>query len=80
MRDRGYDLTQHRSLSEIPKTEYAAIVTMGCGDACPAAEAKRREEWNIPDPKVMSPEEFRKVRDLIEKKVKALIEEELSGA
>jgi protein-tyrosine-phosphatase len=82
MRERGYDLTQHtsKSLSEIPKTEYAAIVTMGCGDACPAVEAKRREEWNIPDPKAMPAPEFRAVRDLIDKKVKTLIEEELSGA
>jgi protein-tyrosine-phosphatase len=35
--------------------------------------AKKREEWKIPDPRDMTPEEFRGVRDLIELKVKELI-------
>jgi protein-tyrosine-phosphatase len=42
---------------------------MGCGDECPLVIAKRREDWQIPDPKHLSPEEFRKVRDLIEARV-----------
>jgi protein-tyrosine-phosphatase len=32
-------------------------------------KARRREEWNIPDPKHMSDDEFRAVRDLIREKV-----------
>jgi protein-tyrosine-phosphatase len=50
----GYDLTQRhsKSLSDIPPTEYDAVVGMGCGDeGCPLVRAKRREEWDIPDPK-----------------------------
>jgi protein-tyrosine-phosphatase len=31
-------------------------------------------DWKIPDPKDMTPERFREVRDLIEAKVKELIE------
>jgi len=31
------------------------------------------EDWNIPDPKNMPPEQFREVRDLIESKVKSLL-------
>jgi protein-tyrosine-phosphatase len=54
--------------------EIDAAVTMGCGDACPLVLAKQRLEWNIPDPKAMSPEDFREVRNLIESKVKELIE------
>ena len=75
MRERGYDLTQHRSksLSEIPEVEYDVAVTMGCGDACPLVKARRREEWQIPDPKEMPADQFRAVRDLIEEKVKALL-------
>jgi protein-tyrosine-phosphatase len=46
---------------------------MGCGDACPLVKAKRREEWNIPDPKEMLPEQYRQVRDLIERKVRELL-------
>ena len=75
MRERGYDLSRHvsKSLSEIPAVEYDVAVTMGCGDACPNVRATQREDWNIPDPKAMSQKEFRKVRDLIEQQVKALL-------
>ena len=75
MREIGYDLTRHRSksLAEIPAGEYEVAVTMGCGDACPAVQARRHEEWNIPDPKAMLPDEFRTVRDLIEERVRRLI-------
>ena len=75
MRELGYDLTQHRSkgLAELPDVEYAVAVTMGCGDECPLLRARRREDWGIPDPKALPPEQFRAVRDLIEQKVKALL-------
>jgi arsenate reductase (thioredoxin) len=75
----GYDLSKHlsKSLSEIPDIEYDFVATMGCGDECPFVHAKRREDWNIPDPKHMPPEEFRAVRDLIENKVKELLSGEL---
>ena len=72
MRELGYDLSRHgsKSLAEIPDVEYDFVATMGCGDACPFVRAKVREDWQIPDPREMPPEEFRKVRDLIETKVK----------
>ena len=77
MQEIGYDLSRHgsKSLQDIPDIEYDAVVTMGCGDACPFVRAKRREDWQIPDPKRMDPEEFRQVRDLIQGKVKRLLEE-----
>jgi arsenate reductase len=46
---------------------------MGCGDACPLVKAARREDWQIPDPKELPDDEFRRVRDSIEEKVKALL-------
>ena len=49
------------------------VITMGCGDECPLVRAKLREDWQIPCPKTMPPEEFREVRDLIERKVKELL-------
>ena len=75
MHEVGYDLSRQRSkaLSEISTGEYDVAVTMGCGDACPNVRAKQREDWNIPDPKALPPDEFRKVRDLIERKVKTLL-------
>jgi arsenate reductase len=75
MKEIGYDLSRHgsKSLSEVPNVEYDAVVTMGCGDKCPFVRAKRREDWKVLDPKNMSPEEFRKVRDEIERKVANLL-------
>lgn len=71
MREIGYDLTKHnsKSLKEIPDVEYDCVVTMGCGDACPLVRARRHEDWAIPDPKELSPEQFRETRNLIERKV-----------
>jgi protein-tyrosine-phosphatase len=81
MREVGYDLARHhsKSLAEIPDAEYDVAVTMGCGDECPLLRAKRREDWAIPDPKAMPPDEFRAVRDLIERKVKELLAELFSS-
>ena len=74
MRELGYDLSAHRSksLDDLPDETFDVAVTMGCGDACPTLKAKRREDWQIPDPKALSPEEFRAARDLIGAKVKEL--------
>lgn len=73
----GYDLTTHssKSLDQFNGQQIDVAVTMGCGDACPLVRAQRREEWNIPDPKEMLPEQYREVRDLIEQKVRKLLEE-----
>jgi arsenate reductase len=75
MREVGCDLTTHtsKSLDDVPAGEYDAAITMGCGDACPAVRARRREDWSIPDPKELPDDEFRKVRDLIEQKVRELL-------
>jgi len=80
MQEVGYNLTTHQSkgLEQFAGQEFDAVVTMGCGDECPLVLGKRRFEWRIPDPKMMPPEQFRLVRDLIEAKVKALLTE-LSG-
>jgi protein-tyrosine-phosphatase len=76
MKEVGYDLTQHQSkgLSDLPDGEFEVVVGMGCGDeGCPLVRAKRHEEWAIPDPKEMPPEQYRATRDLIERKIKDLL-------
>jgi protein-tyrosine-phosphatase len=75
MREIGYDLARHtsKSLSEIPDIEYDVAITMGCGDECPMVRAKRRESWDIPDPKNLHLEEVTAIRDLIGTKVKELL-------
>lgn len=78
MKELGYDLSTHKSksLDEIKMhAPFDAVVTMGCGDACPWMPAKRFIDWQIPDPKHMEPGEFNKVRDLISKKIKQLLKE-----
>jgi arsenate reductase len=71
MAELGYDLSAHASTSvaDLPSGEFEAIVSMGCGDACPTVPAARREDWQIPDPKGMPLEEFRAVRDRIEREI-----------
>jgi len=77
MKELGYDLSAHdsKSLQEVEAyAPFDAVVTMGCGDACPWMAAKQFIDWQIPDPKHMEPEEFNTIRDLISGKVKNLIE------
>jgi protein-tyrosine-phosphatase len=75
MAEVGYDLTAHASkgLDEFNGQTFDAAVTMGCGDECPLVVAERRVDWRIPDPKNLPPEQFREVRDLIERKVVDLL-------
>jgi protein-tyrosine-phosphatase len=76
MKEVGYDLTTHQSkgLAAFGDEEFDVVVGMGCGDeGCPLVRARRHEEWGIPDPKHLPPEQFRAVRDLIEANVKDLL-------
>jgi protein-tyrosine-phosphatase len=77
MGELGYDLSTHRSgsVDRLPHGEMDAIVSMGCGDACPTVPTDRRIEWDIPDPKHLPLEEFRAIRDQIETRVKQILSE-----
>ncbi len=81
MAELGYDLGTHEStsLDAIPDAEYDFVATMGCGDACPMVRARRREDWEIPDPRDLPPEQFRRVRDLIEARVVAALRSLTAG-
>jgi len=74
MAELGYDLGTHasKSLNEV-EGEFDAVVTMGCGDKCPCVPAKRREDWDLPDPRAMDDEAYRAVRDDISARVKQLL-------
>ena len=75
MAELGYDLSTHTSkgLDAFNGREVDVAVTMGCGDECPLVRAGSRVDWKIPDPRDMTPEEFRGVRDLVERKVRDLL-------
>ena len=77
MKEAGIDLSGQRSkgLSEISSISWDAVVTMGCGDACPHVAARRRLDWDLPDPKNLPDEEFRRIRDEIGRRVGELLRE-----
>ena len=71
----GHNISDHssKSVNEI-KEEIDILISMGCGDSCPQLSAKKRLEWDIPDPKKMKEDEFMEVIKLIDKKVRKFIE------
>ena len=55
--------------------ESDAVITMGCGDACPIFPGKRYEDWELDDPAGQGIEAVRPIRDEIRARVEALIAE-----
>ncbi|WP_386067290.1 arsenate reductase ArsC [Tahibacter sp. UC22_41] len=74
MAEIGIDLSAQssKSLNDV-SGDFDAVVTMGCGDECPWLPARRREDWALPDPKHLSDDEYRTVRDAIGARVQALL-------
>jgi len=52
-----------------------AVITMGCGDACPIYPGKRYEDWELDDPAELDLDGVRRVRDEIQGRVKELLAE-----
>ena len=74
MQEVGYDLTAHRSKSlDEMEGEFDAVVTMGCGDACPWVPARRREDWALADPRELDDDGYRAIRDEIAGRVRTLL-------
>jgi arsenate reductase len=80
MRERGIDLSRlvPQALTEAMGLESDVVVTMGCGDACPVYRGTRYVDWELTDPATLSPEEVRPIRDEIEARVVALLDELLA--
>jgi protein-tyrosine-phosphatase len=51
------------------------VITMGCGDACPIFPGKRYLDWELADPSGKTVDEVRPIRDEIDRRVRALLEE-----
>jgi arsenate reductase (thioredoxin) len=77
MGEQGVDLSAQRSkgLDDLPAVRWDTIITMGCGDACPHLPARRRLDWDLPDPRRLDDDAFRAVRDRIRLLVHGLIAE-----
>jgi arsenate reductase len=52
-----------------------AVITMGCGDACPIYPGKRYEDWELEDPAGKDLATVRRIRDEIGERVRSLLAE-----
>ena len=77
MRELGIDLADRvpRALTTGLAEQADVVVTMGCGDECPYIPGKRYLDWDLEDPKGRPVEEVRALRDDIDRRVRALVEE-----
>jgi arsenate reductase (thioredoxin) len=77
MRELGIDLADRtpRKLTVEVAEQADVVVTMGCGDECPYIPGKRYIDWDLRDPKGLSPAEVTAIRDEIAELVRELAAE-----
>lgn len=80
MKEKEIDISDQypKLLEEIP-SELDILITMGCGVECPYIPCKFREDWGLDDPDGQPMEVFRETREIIDQKVKDLIEKVRNG-
>ena len=78
MKEVGIDLSQQqpRFLSDELAASASLLVTMGCGEACPAVPGLRRDDWPLEDPKGKPVERVREIRDDVRARVAQLVAKE----
>jgi arsenate reductase (thioredoxin) len=79
MKEKGIDISANKPkmLTQQMANESDFIVTMGCGasDVCPGPFFKESADWGLEDPKAKPIEKVREIRDQIQTRVMALIED-----
>lgn len=77
MAEKGIDISAEYPKPWTDEIVRAAdvVVTMGCGDECPYFPGKRYIDWELKDPAGQDADFVREVRDDIERRVLALLEE-----
>ena len=80
MQEIGIDISNNvpKVLTPEAVQESDAVITMGCGDACPFYPGKRYEDWVLDDPAGQGIESVRIIRDEIKKRVEQLLSELIS--
>ena len=80
MAEVGIDITQEfpKPLTDEVVRASDAVITMGCGDACPIYPGKRYEDWVLDVPAGQGLEAVRVIRDQIKGKVEVLLGELLA--
>jgi arsenate reductase len=77
MAEVGLDLAgaSPKRLTEDGVRAADVVVTLGCGDACPVFPGKRYLDWQLADPAGQGVDAVRPIRDEIDRRVRALLEE-----
>ncbi|HXN56481.1 MAG TPA: arsenate reductase ArsC [Myxococcales bacterium] len=75
MREVGIDLVAARPQRFTPNLAKGVhtLVTMGCGNECPAIPGAKRDDWPLTDPKGKPDEEVRRIRDEIRERVLQMV-------
>lgn len=78
MRELGIDAADHQPerLTAELAARADAVITTGCGDACPVIPGKEqpRVDWDLPDPNGRPLDDVRATRDEIARRVRDLLE------
>lgn len=77
MAEKGIDISKEIPQPWADEIVRAAdvVVTMGCGDACPIFPGKRYVDWELDDPAGKTADEVRPIRDELERRVRALMDD-----
>jgi protein-tyrosine-phosphatase/DNA-binding transcriptional ArsR family regulator len=77
MAEWGIDLSKEfpKPLTDEVVQAADAVITMGCGDACPIYPGKRYLDWELDDPAGKPVEQVRVIRDDLDRRVVALLAE-----
>ncbi|PVE63703.1 arsenate reductase ArsC [Microbacterium testaceum] len=75
MAEEGIDISaNHPKILTVDAVKTSdAVITMGCGDACPIFPGKRYEDWELDDPAGQDLDAVRRIRDDIKGRVEGLI-------
>jgi protein-tyrosine-phosphatase len=75
MAELGIDLAGEcpKRITDGAVREADAVITMGCGDACPFYPGKRYEDWQIDDPAGATLAQTRRIRGLLRLRVERLL-------
>jgi len=77
MAELGIDIANNVPKILTPEAVQAsdAVVTMGCGDACPIYPGKRYEDWSLNDPSELDLDGVKEVRNDISERISNLLKE-----
>jgi hypothetical protein len=82
MEEVGIDLSREypKPLTDEFVRASDVVITMGCGDACPIYPGKRYEDWELEDPAGKTLEEVRPIRDELDRRIRARLDDQVESS